>query len=65
LRSVKPVASQIRASNKRLTSQPEPSYFVGSILKPCRDYRSGPGQLIGEERRAAWFAQVIAEVAAR
>lgn len=63
LRSVKPVASQIRASSRKTGT--EASYFVASILKPLRDFTTEPGKVLRDEDRQSCVAAVVAEVASR
>lgn len=63
LKSVKPMGSQIRASNRKTGT--EPSYFVSNILKPLREYRQELEKVLNDEDRQNWTTQVVNEVASR
>lgn len=63
LKSVKPMGSQIRASNRKTGA--EPSYFVSNILRPLREYCNGPAKTLEENDRQEWIQRVINEVASR
>jgi len=63
LKLVRSVASQVRASTRKTTS--EPSYFVHNILKDLRGYLSGPGRVVEEELRVRWATTVVDDIAGR
>ncbi|GAA5853661.1 hypothetical protein JCM5353_001396 [Sporobolomyces roseus] len=63
LKLVRSVASQVRASTRKTTS--EPSYFVHNILKDLRGYLSGPGRVVEEELRVKWATIVVDDIAGR
>lgn len=63
LRSVKPVASQIRASSRKIGT--EASYFVASILKPLYDFRDGPAKSVEGDIQQQWIRQVVNDIANR
>lgn len=63
LRSVHVAVSQIKANNKYNNANATPSYFVPAILKPLKEFLSGPGQLISEELRIEWSRSVVQEIA--
>ncbi|GAA5969864.1 hypothetical protein JCM11641_008068 [Rhodosporidiobolus odoratus] len=63
LKLVRSVASQVRASTRRGTS--EPSYFVHNILKELKTYLTGPGRVVEEELRKEWATAVVEDIAGR
>lgn len=66
LRLVRSVASQVRASTKRVLS--EPSYFVSDILKPLKTYIEGPGKVLEGpdlELRNKWATEIVEDVATK
>ena len=68
LKLIRSVASQLRATTPAPSSkEPEPSHFIGGILKPLKDYfaPNGPGDGLSEECRHAWSENIVSEVVAR
>lgn len=68
LKLVRSVASQIRATAPATTQkQAEASHFIGSILKPLREYFA-PGALgegLEAEMSKKWIGAVVSEVVAK
>jgi hypothetical protein len=68
LKLIRSVASQLRATAPAPTQkEPEPSHFVGGILKPLRDYfaPNGLGDGLSDEWKQAWSESIVSEVIAR
>ncbi|KAJ9098237.1 hypothetical protein QFC21_004566 [Naganishia friedmannii] len=65
LKLIRSVASQLRAVPMSSTQkEPEPSHFVGSILKPLKEYftSGGPGEGLHAEVGEEWSRRILAEV---
>jgi hypothetical protein len=63
LKLVRSVASQVRASTKKTST--EPSYFVHNILKELRSYLAGPARVVEQELRVKWASTVVDDIAVR
>ncbi|GAA5906257.1 uncharacterized protein JCM6883_005490 [Sporobolomyces salmoneus] len=63
LKLVRSVASQVRASTRKTST--EPSYFVHNILKELRAYLNGPARVVEEELRVRWATTVVDDIAGR
>ncbi|GAA5933962.1 COG2 family protein [Sporobolomyces koalae] len=63
LKLVRSVASQVRASTRKTSS--EPSYFVHNILKELKLYLGGPARVVEEELRVKWATVVVDDIAGR
>ncbi|KAJ9117561.1 hypothetical protein QFC22_004411 [Naganishia vaughanmartiniae] len=68
LKLIRSVASQLRAVPTSATQkEPEPSHFVGNILKPLKEYfaNGGPGESVHAEVGEEWSRRILAEVISR
>lgn len=68
LKLIRSVASQLRTVPMSSTQkEPEPSHFVGSILKPLKEYfaKGGSGDGLHAEVGEEWSRRILAEVISR
>lgn len=63
LKLVRSVASQVRASTRKTST--EPSYFVHNILKELKGYLNGPARVVEQELKVKWATTVVDDIAGR